>query len=481
MKTADQNSNHNQDDTAAVQNRASGNHEASAEETALNDTPNNAQLTVSRRIDANRTGMKMTLRTWRLALVAAAVLAVGIFTTLWLRHSRAPVTPLQTVPVKRGDLVSVIGATGTVEPEEVVDIGAQVAGVIESFGKDADGKPVDYGSPVEEGTVLAHIDDSLYAAAVEQAQANLQSAEANVLQMQAKSVEAGQDWERAQKLGPSEALAPTLYDQYKATYETAKANVVAAQAAVAQAKAALTLAQKNLEYCTIKSPVKGVIVDRRVNIGQTVVSSLSAPSLFLLAKDLNRIQVWVSVNEADIGHIQPGEPVTFTVDAFPGQVFHGTVGKIRLNATMTQNVVTYTVEVNTDNADGKLLPYLTANARFETARRTNVLIVPSVALRWWPDPSEVAPEFRGKAGAGGRATPPGTVWTPQGKFVKPVKVTAGLTDGTMTEVTGRDLTEDLPVIVGEQTLAAANATAAGASPFTPQLGRARTSNGGGGR
>ena len=150
----------------------------------------------------------------------------------------------------------------------------------------------------------------------------------------------------------------------------------------------------NLGYCTIKSPVRGVIVDRRVNIGQTVVSSMSATSLFLIAKDLKHIQVWLSVNEADIGSISIGQSVTFTVDAFPNRLFHGEVGKIRLNATMTQNVVTYTVEVNTKNEDGKLLPYLTANAKFKIGRREGVLLVPNAALRWSPMPGQIAPEAR---------------------------------------------------------------------------------------
>src|SRR5262249_17831768 len=142
-----------------------------------------------------------------------------------------------------------------------------------------------------------------------------------------------------------------------------------------------------------------------VNIGQTVVSSLNAPSLFLIAKDLTRIQVWVSVNEADIGHIKSGAPVTFTVDAFPVRIFQGQVGKIRLNATMTQNVVTYTVEVNTDNADGRLLPYLTANARFETGRRSGVLAVPNAALRWRPHESQIVPAYRQTERRSGRPSP----------------------------------------------------------------------------
>ena len=328
---------------------------------------------------------------------------------------------------------------------------------------------------------------------IQQAEANKISADANVLQMKAKLLQARQDWDRAQKLGPSDALAQSVYDQYKANYEVAKANLAAAEAAVeqakaavAQAKASLTSAQINLSYCTIKSPVKGVIVDRRVNIGQTVVSSLSAPSLFLIAKDLKRIQVWVSVNEADIGNISKDQPVTFTVDALPNQVFQGQVGKIRLNATMTQNVVTYTVEVNTNNDDGKLLPYLTANAQFMIGRRQGVLLIPNAALRWSPRPKQIAPESRqtphAHAGSPSRdssggsdtvATPQarGTIWVEQGKFVRPVRVKIGLTDGTLTEVEGDDLTEGLRVVIGEATKETADGPSAERSPFTPQVGR----------
>src|SRR5207253_327322 len=138
------------------------------------------------------------------------------------------------------------------------------------------------------------------------------------------------------------------------------------------------------------------IVDRRVNVGQTVVASLNAPSLFLIAKDLTRLQIWTSVNEADIGQIHPGQPVSFTVDAHPSEKFRGMVSQIRLNATMTQNVVTYTVVVDCDNASGKLLPYLTANVQFEVSNRPNVLEVPNAALRWRPRPEQVTPEARDK-------------------------------------------------------------------------------------
>jgi HlyD family secretion protein len=340
-------------------------------------------------------------------ILLATVVCGGVW---WLRSRRGPDTVFRTAQVTRGDMLASISATGTVEPTVVVIVGAQVNGLIKSFGKDKYGKTVDYASVVEEGTILANIDDSLYVAArdvakaqLEQAVANKASADANVLQMKANLLLAKQNWDRAQKLGPSEALAQSVYDQYFDSYEVAKANLAAAEAAVLQAKAsiaqnraALNTAELNLGYCTIKAPVKGVIIDRQVNIGQTVVSSLSAPSLFLLATDLKRITVWISVNEADVGSIYPGQPVTFTVDAIPNREFKGVVGKVRLNAMMTQNVVTYTVEVNTDNNDGKLLPYLTANAKFITGRRENVLLVPNAALRWVPQPNLIVPETRKK-------------------------------------------------------------------------------------
>jgi HlyD family secretion protein len=371
--------------------------------------------------------------------------------------------------------------------------------LVKTFGKDKTGKTIDYASVVEEGTVLAKIDDSLYSAALETAKAQLQqavanktSAEANVLQMKAKLLQAKQDWNRAQKLGPSDALAQSAYDQYLANYEIAKSNLAASEAAVeqsnaavAQSKAALSTAQINLGYCTIKSPVKGVIIDRRVNIGQTVVASLSAPSLFLLAKDLRRITIWVSVNEADIGNIFKGQQVTFTVDAIPNRIFTGNVGKIRLNATMTQNVVTYNVEVNTDNEDGKLLPYLTANARFTTGKRENVMLVPNAALRWSPRPEQIAADERKKqhsdksakreknsAGAVAANQTRGTIWVVQGNFVRPIRVNTGLTDGAFTEIEGKDVTDGMSVVIGESARETTAGPGTERSPLMPQpMGR----------
>lgn len=220
-------------------------------------------------------------------------------------------------------------------------------------------------------------------------------------------------------------------------------------------------AEINLDWTRIRSPVKGVIIDRRVNVGQTVVASLNAPSLFLIAKDLKHLQVWVSVNEADIGKIRKEQAVRFTVDAFPGEVFAGKVAQIRLNATMTQNVVAYTVVVTTDNPDGKLLPYLTANVQFEVGRRKDVLLVPNAALRWRPQPQWIAADAREKTPLqkpGSHETPPGDrtrqqqeprhVWVQDGKFVRPVAVETGLSDGVMTEIIGGDVKEGMQIVVG---------------------------------
>jgi HlyD family secretion protein len=455
------------------------------------------------------TSMKLLL-----LIIVAALLAGGI---LWYTQAHAaPATSFRTAPVARGDLVATISATGTVEPEEVVDVGAQVAGQILTFGQDKSGKSIDYGSAIEAGTVLARIDESLYASDVasstaqyEQARAGVQRAEADLGQLNSKLFQAQRDWERAQTLKDQpEALAQTQIDAYRAGFEQAKANVAVGEAAIAQAKgtlsqadASLGRAKRNLGYCTITSPVKGVIIDRRVNIGQTVVSSLNAPSLFLIAKDLRRMQVWVSVNEADIGNIHPGQPVSFGVDAYPGQSFHGTVNKIRLNASMTQNVVTYTVEVTTDNPDGKLLPYLTANVQFQVASRQGVLKVPNAALRWIPQTEQIEPSVRASASqdqsgssgrrGGGPGTSPsgrsttkrtraasgpamnnepkfGTVWVPEGQYVKPIKVKVGISDGTDTEVAGGDLAENTEVVVAEQR--SDSAAAQNRNPFAPNFG-----------
>jgi HlyD family secretion protein len=451
----------------------------------------------------------------RSLFILLALVGVGGGGAAWYYYEQGEQpNSFRTVPVERGDMRATISSTATIEPEEVVDVGAQVQGMIKTFGKDPrdPNNSIDYGSPVEEGTVLAQIDDMIYKTQVDMAKATLENNIALLAEAKTKLSLSQQNWDRAQALRKNNVMTQADYDTAKADLQTQTPAVDAAQAAVDQAKASLAQAQTNLRYTTIKSPVKGVIIDRRVNIGQTVVASLSAPSLFLIAKDLKRLQLWASVNEADIGQIHPGQTARFTVDAFPGRTFRGTVSQIRLNAVMTQNVVTYTVVITTDNSSGTLLPYLTANVQFEVAHHEDVLLVPTTAIRWKPQPNQIVADAReayskasrrrdatggksgpkresgsesdqetknqdaknedakkgsgdeaksmvdskradGKSGArrhgGGRKRDISTVWVEDDGFARPIQVQTGLTDGTQIEIASGDLKEGTKVIIGE--------------------------------
>ena len=436
----------------------------------------------------------------RLVVVIVVLGAVGTTAAWYLRRGSGQAVTFEMAKVTRGNLLVTIGASGTLEPEEVVDVGAQISGRILSFGKDTDGKSVDYGSIVAQDAVVAKIDDSLYQADAAQAEAQVasakagvQRAEADLGQLKAKLLCAQRDWERAKRLGPSEALAQAAYDGYESAYETAKANVAVGEAAILQAKASLTQAEKglwraqrNLEYCTITSPIKGMVIDRRVSVGQTVTAGMETPSLFLIAKDLSRMQVWVSVNEADIARVYPGQPVTFTVDALPDEKFKGQVYRIRPNASMTQNVVTFTVEIATDNSAGRLRPYLTANVRFEVDHRADVLLVPTSALSWTPTVDQIAPEYRQGPGSqptgtsplptepppstqpsSGKGPAPALLWVVQGQYVRPIPVMSGLSDGTNVEVSGHGLAEGMDVVTGTQNGPSATQGDV-TNPFTPK-------------
>jgi HlyD family secretion protein len=279
----------------------------------------------------------------------------------------------RTATATRDDRATTVNAVGTVEPEEVVDVGSQVNGIIQSFGADphTPGKSIDYGSQVEEGTLLAKIDDTLYVAQVEKDRANCMCADAELRLAKANLALAKANWQRDQILIKSNAIPASDLDVAKCACEQAEASVAVAEAHSAQTKTALKQAEINLGLTSIRSPVKGVVIARRVNRGQTVVDSLSASSLFLIATDLKQLQVWVSVNEADIGKIHEKQTARFTVDAYPGKVFEGKVTQIRLNATMLQNAVTYTVVVATDNSSAVLLPYMTAKVQFEAGHGKN--------------------------------------------------------------------------------------------------------------
>lgn len=406
----------------------------------------------------------------------------------------------RTASVELRNLSATISATGTLEPCDIIDVGAQVAGRVIEFGTDPlTSQPIDFGSTVKKGMVLARIDPSVYeieveiaeaqarriAAQVAQAKSQLKESEAALLRSQAelrqhqsKLARAKNDWERAAGLHKSNAISTAEADTARSDLESVEAAIAVANATIEQAKshiesqraaiqsteaesdnamAVLKRAKTTLSYCSILSPIDGTVIDRRVNQGQTVVASLSTPSLFLLASDLRELEIWVSVNEADIGQIKPGLPVRFSVDSNPDERYCGEVKQVRLNASMSQNVVTYTVVVSVKNANETLLPYLTANVEFVVEEHTSVLAVPNAALRYVPKNGQ-ATSLRNDSRK--------SVWIKEANGVREVEVTVGITEGSLTEVKSDQLNRNTQVVIGELSDDSAQSTS---NPFVPKM------------
>lgn len=404
---------------------------------------------------------------------AAGLVLVGMwFYATWTAVE--PAARLQTARIKRGDLSRTISAMGTVKLEQV-EVGAQVTGQIATFGSDpADSsKPLDFGSRVHKGMVLAKIDQTIYKAHVERAEAATLKTKANLMQAAAKQDQTEQEWKRAEELQPLQAIAGSDYDVARTDFSMASANVALWKAAVQESEAALRIAKTNFGYTIIKSPCDGVIIDRRVSIGQTVVASFNAPGLFLIAKDSQQMQVWASVNEDDIRYIRPGLPVQFTVNARLEQLFKGKVTQIRLTPTRQGKNISYTVVVATEHCN-VLLPEMTANLQFEIERHPNVLLIPNDVLQWptlLPETTsemslaalaEACSEQVTENALASEKEPLRTIetlgtdrqknrrlWIKVGDLVHPIDVQIGATNGSLTEITGDDVKEGMEVVWGE--------------------------------
>jgi HlyD family secretion protein len=303
--------------------------------------------------------MEPAMRTYLLALVAFTIAGASA----WLACASDQAQPeANSKAASRSGAATQATATGTLEPEEVIDVYSDVAGRILSLGTDPQNKEktIDFGSPVEAGTVLAYIDTAPYKFRVEQQQAAVMLAQAELDQARAKLELAEAQIEQVGTARESGSIPESDLRAARANHKVAMASVAAAEAALAQKKSALGEAQRNLCSTTILSPVKGVVLDRRVNKGQMATAGANSPSLFLIA-DISKLELRASVNEADIGKIHAGQSVRFTVDALPGKVFEGKVKQIRLNAVTTHNVVTYTVIVSLSTPAEGLLPYMTAD------------------------------------------------------------------------------------------------------------------------
>ena len=317
----------------------------------------------------------------------------------------------RTVRVERGEISSIVTATGTINPVVTVLVGSQVSGTIKALY-------ADFNSHVKEGEVIAQIDPAIFEAQVEQAKANVATALANLSNAQAnlKSIQANlvkaevavsdtkKTLDRNLELMKMSAIAQSALDTTQANYdsavaqreatkaqlEVAKSQIESAKAQVEYSKATLKLAETNLRYTTIRSPVNGIVISRNVDVGQTVAASLQAPTLFTIAKDLTQMQVDTNMSEADIGRVVIGQGATFTVDAYPEKTFRGRVSVIRNAPTTIQNVVTYDVVIEVDNKDLKLKPGMTANVSVMIAHKDGVLRIPNAVLRYRPEFAKAA-------------------------------------------------------------------------------------------
>jgi HlyD family secretion protein len=304
------------------------------------------------------------------ALVLLAVFACQL-------RPKAPKDPYRFGTVERGDITRSVSASGTLQALVTVDVGSQISGLIRDV-------LVDFNDPVRKGQTLAVIDPQTFQSRVAQSQADVEAGIATLRQAEAQLANAEADYNRKKTLVAQGWNAPSVLDQATATLRNSRAAVAAAQARIAQSRASLRSQQVDLARTTISSPIDGIVVDRKIEPGQTVAASFQAPVLFTIAQDLSKLEVKISVDEADVGQVQEGQAVRFTVDAFPDDTFEGIVTQVRKQPVTEQNVVAYTVIAEADNPQRKLLPGMTANADIVLETRRNVLKVPAAALRWSP-------------------------------------------------------------------------------------------------
>jgi len=344
---------------------------------------------------ANAWAKRPSLLRGRNLWIAGVVLVVLVFVLWNIFKGDSNADPYRTTPVDQGAITRVVSATGTLQPVISANVGSTVSGPVREV-------LVDFNAQVRAGQVMARLDPAPFQAQVTQARASL-------AQAQAQLAVANADYARYQTLEQRGFASTQLMQQQRAARDTARAAVSSAQAQV-------TSAQTNLDRSVITAPISGTVVDRQVNVGQSVAASLQAPTLFIIAQDLSNLQANITVDEADIGDVREGQNVRFTVDAFPDRDFEGRVSQVRQQGASDQGVVTYTVVVSAPNPDHALLPGMTANAEIVIEERDNVLRVPNTALRFTPADDQLAARGRALAGNRGGATQGANASGGQGGF-----------------------------------------------------------------
>lgn len=392
----------------------------------------------------------------KLVALAGLVGATTLTLSAFYNRSGEAAPEVVTDAVSRGSIVRVVSATGSLEAVRTVQVGSQVSGVVESLH-------ADFNSVVKKGQLLARLEPSLFRSAVEQSQANLTRARADLERTQVALADAESKLLRARQLAERQLIPANELDAAQVAAAVAAAQVRSAQAGVTQARASLQQAQVSLAKTVIMSPIDGIVISRNVDVGQTVAASLSAPTIFVIAADLTEMQLNASVDESDLGAVADGQRVTFEVDAYPGESFRGIVRQVRLNPVVTSNVVTYAAIISAPNPELKLMPGMTATLKVETARTDDVLRAPAAALRLRPTAEQL-----GALSATADEPVKGMtrVWVAgEDGGITGVNVRTGVSDGTWTELVDPPFTEGARLVTRIAAAAEARPAQGGSNPL----------------
>lgn len=364
------------------------------------------------------------MKKW-LIIIIVIILGIGCFSFV----NKGNKVKYISTPVEKRTITQIVEATGTIEPVNTVEIGSQVSGLISEIY-------VDFNSRVEEGELLAQIDTSLFEAQLQQSIANINNAKAALAKNQALLEYDTKTYNRYKNLYARNLVSKNDLDSAESAYKSDLAQVNASKASIMQAQANFATASANMRYTKIKSPVKGIVISKEVEVGQTVAASFQTPTLFTVAEDLTKMQIETSVSEADIGKVKEGQDVEYTLDGYPDSIFHGKVTQVRLSPTTESNVVTYTVIIGVENNEGKLMPGMTANVSIITSKKEDILTVPNNALKFTVTDNQQKYEHKG-------------IWINKNNKPERITIETGVSNDSYTEIISSEIKEGDEVYISK--------------------------------
>jgi HlyD family secretion protein len=401
-----------------------------------------------------------------LMLGAVAIVAAGVGVGAYY-VVRGPALPQVTTAVlSRGAVTKTVATTGTVQPVTSVSVGTQVSGTVSWLG-------ADFNSIVKKGQIIARLEPSLFDAQVAQARSGVVMANANLDRSRVSLADAQVKYGRVKELSDRQLVSLSDVDAASLAVASAAASLKGVEAQVVQAQASLNQAQVTLDHTVIAAPISGTVTQRSVDVGQTVAASMSSPTIFVIAADLTKMQLNATIDESDIGQIRPGQPVTFSVDAYPNTEFSGTVSQVRLQATVVSNVTTYPTIIDVSNPDSKLRPGMTATVRVVVASRPDVLRIPNSALRVRPTAemlTALGQPATAAASTAKRSATEGRIWTFAGGVLSAASIRLGITDGAFTELLEPGLAAGTSVVTAITNAKTSATPATGATAGNPLLG-----------